>query len=247
MFKTKKMKQIITIIIICTYFNMAAQEKEIIYKQNYDGKRMTESEYINMKNGFEDKMKKAGNVGEIKEVIVDSVTKNIVFKNFDLSFVSITTNEVEHINSYLNKKLPSTELRLLNSKKIKISDFEGKPTLLSFWFTKCAPCIKELPALESLKEKYGSKVNFVAITFNDEEEIKSFLSKKDFNYKHIIDAQKFIDEIGLNTYPRNIILDKNGIVQLINDEIPSNEIIENKKQTLKFDLSEYEKYIENLL
>lgn len=226
---------------------MAAQEKEIIYKQNYDGKRMTESEYINMKNGFEDKMKKAGNVGEIKEVIVDSVTTNIVFKNFDLSFVSITTNEVEHINSYLNKKLPSTELRLLNSKKIKLSDFEGKPTVLSFWFTQCAPCIKELPALESLKEKYGSKVNFVAITFNDEEEIKSFLSKKDFNYEHIIDAQKFIDEIGLNTFPRNIILDKNGIVQLINNEIPSNKIIENKKQTLKFDLSEYEKYIENLL
>lgn len=241
------MKHIIILLILCTYFNTAAQEKEIIYKQNYDGKRMTESEYISMKNGFENRMKKAGKAGEIKEVIVDSVTKDIIFKNFDLSFVSVTTNEVEHINSYLKKKLPSTELQLLNSKKIKLSDLEGKPTILSFWFTQCAPCIKELPALNSLKKKYGSKVNFVAITFNNEEQVKSFLSMKDFNYEHIIDAKKFIDEIGLNTYPRNIFLDKNGFVQIINGEIPSSKIIENKKHKLVFDLSEYEKHIENLL
>lgn len=241
------MKQIITFLFICNYFNIMAQDKEIIYKQNYDGKHMTESEYIIMKNGFVDKMKKSGNIGEIKEIIVDSITENIIFKNFDLSFVSVTTNEIEHINSYLKKKLPITELQLLNFNKIKLSDFEGKPTIVSFWFTQCEPCIKELPALETLKKKYGSKVNFVAITFNNEQQVKSFLLKKDFNYEHIIDAKDFIDEIGLNTYPRNIILDKKGIVQSINYEIPSIEITENKKQKLKFDLSEYEKIIENLL
>lgn len=241
------MKHIIVLLILCTYFNTAAQEKEIIYRQNYDGKRMTESEYISMKNGFENRMKEAGKPGEIKEIIVDSLTENKIFKNFDLTFVSVTTNEIEHINSYLKKKLPSTELQLLNSKKIKLSDLEGKPTILNFWFTQCAPCIEELPALNSLKKKYGSKVNFVAITFNDEEQVKSFLSKKNFNYEHIIGAQQFIDEIGLNTYPRNIILDKNGIVQIINGEIPSNKTKKSKAKELKFDLSEYEMLLNNLL
>ena len=208
---------------------------------------MTETEYLALKNGFENRMKKEGKAGKIKEVITDSITKDILYKNFDLTFVSVVTNEIEHIKTYLKKKLPATELKLLNSENIKLSDFEGKPTVLSFWFTQCAPCIKEMPALETLKKKYGSNINFVAITFNTANEVKSFLTKKEFNYQHVIDAQKFIHEIGLNTYPRNIILDKKGIVQIINGEIPSEKTTNGNKEELKFDLSEYEKLLNNLL
>jgi hypothetical protein len=98
-----------------------------------------------------------------------------------------------------------------------------------------------------LKNKYGSKVNFVAITFNNTKEVKSFLKKREFDYKHIVDAQEFINEIGLNTYPRNIILDKNGIVKTIKNEIPYKKATKNNNQVLEFDLSEYEKQLNNLL
>ncbi|WP_194851870.1 TlpA family protein disulfide reductase [Nonlabens antarcticus] len=240
------MKKSVFILILFSFFKAPAQEMKVVYKQS-DGKLMTESEYISMRDGFEERMKREGKAGEIKEVIVDSITKKILYKNFDLGFVSVTTNEIEHIDSYLKKKLPFTELQLLNSNKIKLSDLEGKPTLLSFWFIGCVPCIKELPALESLKKKYGSKVNFVAITFNKKEQVKLFLAKRDFTYEHIVDAQKFVDEIGINTYPRNIILDKKGNVQIINGSIPSTTMTVNKKQELKFDLSEYETQLNNLL
>ncbi len=237
-----------TILILCFFlgFNLYAQDKEIMYLEK-SGKILTESEYLKMKSGFLEKMENEGNEGELKEVITDSITKDIIYKKFSLSFISVTTNDVEHIDSFIKKKLPLTELQLLNANKTKFSDFEGKPTLLNFWFTKCIPCIAEIPGLEALKKKYGSKVNFVAVTFNNENEVKSFLLKREFNFEHIVDAQQFIQEIGLNTYPRNLLLDKNGIVQTIKDEIPSKIIKKNKKSELKFDLSDYEKIIDELL
>mgnify|MGYP003627851647 CR=1 FL=1 len=241
------MKKLTLILIIFTFFKVSAQEKKIVYKQN-DGKLMTESEYLDLKKGFDEKMKKAGKTGEIREIIEDSITKNSIYKKFSLSFVSTSvSSNVEHINTYVNRAFPSSELSLLNSEKIKLSDFKGKPTFITFWFTQCAPCIKELPALKDLKNRYGNKVNFLAITFNNKKEVESFLEKREFDYKHIIDAQEFINEIGLNTYPRNIFLDKNGVVQSIKNEIPYKKVMKSNKPVLEFDLSEYEKQLNNLL
>lgn len=226
----------------------AQQEKRAIYRDVYNGKLMTESEYSVMKNKFQKEMKNTNKSGKLVEVIVDSITSEIIYKNFDLSYVTETVaNEVEHIEDFLNKKFPSTELILLNSQKIKFDDLKGKPTLVNFWFTQCAPCIKEIPALESLKKKYGEKVNFVAITFNNAKEVKAFLEKREFNYTHIVDVYEFINEIGLNTYPRNIILDKEGLVRSIKGEISSKKVIKNNRQTFRFDTSTLEKELDRLL
>lgn len=126
------MKNLTFILILFTFFKVSAQEKKIVYKQS-DGKLMTASEYFSMKDGFDDKMKKSGKTGEIREIIEDSITKNTIYKKFSLSFVSTTvSNEIEHIDTFLNKAFPSSELSLLNSEKIKLSDLKGKPTFKPF-------------------------------------------------------------------------------------------------------------------
>jgi thiol-disulfide isomerase/thioredoxin len=241
------MKKLSLILILFSYLNLSAQDKEIIYRQA-DGKLMTESQYLNMKNDFKEKMKKLGKTGELKEEIKDSITKKTIYKNFNVFFVEVTeTTQKERIDTYIDKKFPSNELLTIESEKFSLSQLEGKPTFLTFWFTKCAPCIKELPALRDLKKKYGNKVNFVAITFNDAKEVELFLEKREFDFKHIVDADDFINDIGLNTYPRNIFLDKNGIVRAIKNEIPYKKKTKNNKEELEFDLTEFEKQLEELL
>jgi thiol-disulfide isomerase/thioredoxin len=241
------MKKLSLILILLSYLNLSAQDKEIIYRQA-DGKLMTESQYLNMKNDFADKMKKLGKNGELKEEIKDSITQQTIYKNFNVYFVEVTeTTKKERIDSYINKRFPSNELLTIDSEKFSLSQLEGKPTFITFWFTACAPCIKELPALRDLKKKYENKVNFVAITFNDAKEVESFLEKREFDYKHIVDADDFINDIGLNTYPRNIFIDKNGVVRAIKNEIPYEKITRNNKEEIEFDLSDFEKQLEKLL
>jgi thiol-disulfide isomerase/thioredoxin len=42
------------------------------------------------------------------------------------------------------KQLPEMS-NWLNGKKISFTELNGKPTLINFWFTTCAPCIDEMP------------------------------------------------------------------------------------------------------
>ena len=50
----------------------------------------------------------------------------------------------------------------------------GKPTMINFWFTRCAPCIDEMPVLNKIKEKYKDDFNFIAITYEKKEDVEKY-------------------------------------------------------------------------
>lgn len=67
----------------------------------------------------------------------------------------------------------------------KLSHFKNNWLLVNFWATWCAPCIKELPSLETLQERYaGQGLRVIAIAMDDgltETELQAFLNKHNLN------------------------------------------------------------------
>jgi thiol-disulfide isomerase/thioredoxin len=63
----------------------------------------------------------------------------------------------------------------------KLSQFKNEWVIVNFWATWCAPCIKEMPSLEKLQEKYaGRGLRVIAIAMDDdlkEEELTAFLKR----------------------------------------------------------------------
>src|SRR5690606_4278504 len=89
--------------------------------------------------------------------------------------------------------------------------FKGKPTVINFWFTNCPPCIEEVPDLYKLKKEFGDSVNFIAITFENQKTVEKFLKKHPkFNYNHITDGKKPINELKIKSYPMTFLLNKDG-------------------------------------
>ena len=50
---------------------------------------------------------------------------------------------------------------------VSLEALRGKPVVLNFFASWCGPCIREMPALQAMAERYKGRVNFVGITFND--------------------------------------------------------------------------------
>jgi cytochrome c biogenesis protein CcmG, thiol:disulfide interchange protein DsbE len=121
----------------------------------------------------------------------------------------------------LDKKLPGFKLKDLNGKEFNSSQLTGKPALINFWSVNCGPCIEEFPQLDKLKEKYGDKVNFIAITENSKEEALALLERKPFSFYQLFDGEYYKKHtFKISSIPINIFIDKNGYVREIKGGLP---------------------------
>lgn len=79
-------------------------------------------------------------------------------------------------------KAPDFSLRTLDGKRVKLSDYEGKVVLLSFWATWCAPCKQELPILQRLLDKYEKEgLAVLAVNIDDPKtvaEVRRFVADR---------------------------------------------------------------------
>ncbi len=53
----------------------------------------------------------------------------------------------------------------------------GKPRVINFWATWCDPCREEFPELVDLSAAYGSKVDFITVSLDDVEDIRTAVPK----------------------------------------------------------------------
>ena len=120
----------------------------------------------------------------------------------------------------MDKPFPEMELVNLKGESVDLEMLKGKPTLINFWFTTCAPCIAEMPILNTLYEQYQDEFNFLAITFESGAKVEKFLQKHPFSFPHIVGAQDLTDKLELTAYPTNVILDKNGVIRHAEGGIP---------------------------
>ena len=103
-----------------------------------------------------------------------------------------------------------------NDKLVK-SDFANyKVTLIDYWATFCAPCIKDLPKLVELYDKYRNRgVNFISVTDENKKEkidlALKILENNKVSWKNHFDVNKeFPKKLNALGYPLQILVDSNG-------------------------------------
>ena len=152
---------------------------------------------INIKTEFEDKLSDL----------------TIIFNNNGVLFYKWGENDTvpsitEKYPYKVGTKLP--DINLENpKKKLKLSDFQGKILVMNWWATTCTPCVMEIPGLNTLVEKFNN-IEFISIV-DDEENLDEFLKKHAFKYTHYF-GNDDIKRILRDTWPRNIILNKDGTI-----------------------------------
>lgn len=106
----------------------------------------------------------------------------------------------------------------MDGKTHSSESFKGNLVFLNFWFTKCAPCIKEMPDLNALRKKYKDyNVLFYAITYDDRDMVNRFLKKQKLDFTVISDQRQTVDKMGVKFFPTNMLMDEEGKIVYINE------------------------------
>ncbi|HRN57578.1 MAG TPA: redoxin family protein [Agriterribacter sp.] len=122
-------------------------------------------------------------------------------------------------------KLPDTK-----GKPVQISDFKGKVVYLDIWATWCGPCLKEMPYLERLKEKFRNK-DVEIITISIDTKVDVWLAKvaaMKMQGIQLIDSNgsensKIAKDYKVHGVPHYVLIDKNGRIASASAPMPSME------------------------
>lgn len=97
--------------------------------------------------------------------------------------------------------------------KIHTNELKGKPMLIAFWGTWCAPCVPEMIELGKLQRKFGAKVQFIAVSNDDEPKLRNFLKKRPSKIWFASDASQNLWSIfGINSAGHTALINKTGKV-----------------------------------
>jgi peroxiredoxin len=107
---------------------------------------------------------------------------------------------------------PEFTLKDLSGKTWTFSELRGKVVLVNFWATWCPPCRKEMPDLETLYSRFGSK-GFVVLGISDEEaaKVEPFIHERKVSFPILLDpGRKVNDLFVVNGIPKSFVYDREG-------------------------------------
>lgn len=87
----------------------------------------------------------------------------------------------------------STPLETLEGKPATLAAYRGKPLMVNFWATWCAPCKEEIPEFVALKKTLGDKVTFVGVAIDNAASVNGFMKTMPLNYPVLLGEQPAMD------------------------------------------------------
>jgi len=115
------------------------------------------------------------------------------------------------------KPAPAFTLVNLEGKKVSLSDYKGRPVIVNFWATWCAPCKLEMPWFEEFREKYASQgFEILGIAEDDapKDEIAKTAKRVNVSYPILLTDGKVAPAYGgVDQLPMSFYIDRKGVVE----------------------------------
>jgi len=131
---------------------------------------------------------------------------------FGYAFGGVT----DGLKSFDNPKpAPEIDLPDLSGISHRLSDLEGKVVVINFWASWCTPCVRELPALERLKDRLESSGGTVLAVNAGESlsQIKRFLKRRPTTLLVLRDEKsEASSDWKVSSMPTTFVVDASGRV-----------------------------------
>ncbi len=110
---------------------------------------------------------------------------------------------------------PDENLVGLNAADTSIAALhDGKPLYLNFWASWCPPCVREMPHIDALYQKYGDQINFAAVTIDENTgDAQAYLAKSGVSVPvYTGNINGIAADYGLEAIPVSVLIAADGTV-----------------------------------
>jgi len=129
------------------------------------------------------------------------------------SGIDEAARELDLIRPARPKQASDFSVSLLGGQTLELKGQRGKPMLINFWATWCAPCREEMPAMERLYLKHRER-GFVLLAVSvdtDAALVKPFLERYRLTFPVALDARMDLaNTYGVRALPASFLIDRNG-------------------------------------
>lgn len=110
------------------------------------------------------------------------------------------------------KTAPTDALLRFDGTKVSLTAYRGKPVIVNFWASTCAPCVKEMPAYEQAHRHYGGDVAILGVqTAENADDGKDMIAKTAITYDTARDPQgDFAAKMGAVALPTSVWVSADG-------------------------------------
>ncbi len=121
----------------------------------------------------------------------------------------------------INEKIPDIRFMGESGDVVTMKEFEGKPTIITFWASWCPDCRKELSHIGEFintSKNYGD-INYILINRTDnkketKETAKKYLSEQGITMDTYYDeGMTAYQQLGLHAIPTTLFLDEHGVIR----------------------------------
>ena len=114
------------------------------------------------------------------------------------------------------KQAPVFSLTGLDGKQVSLTDFRGKPVLITFWATWCDSCKEEMPILEKFSQGKRDQLTILLIAIDGERKraVQTIVDKNKVTLPVLLLLkEKVMDQYGVRGWvPQTYLVDQEGML-----------------------------------